>query len=303
MKALFFLLLIICPLSLLGQAEFGKSRSNGMQFDNDVFFKTDRYYTTGLKIYHESPKLIKLFNKKKVTQERLTLNHKIYTPSKFNQEIIDFDRPFVSSLSLAYSTTTSDIEKKIKVKHRLELGLQGKNSGGRTVQNFIHWLLPASDEIKDWKYQLGTDFIANYSLGIEKGIFHSKNVMVNALSTVQVGTPKLTADIGAHIRIGKLFNHFQFLDYSRDDWSLFIYSKPKLMLTAYNTLLQGGPFTHRQAFTLSTINHITYEIETGLYWSIQRWAFEGAFTYQSPEANNLDNHRWGSIKVNYLLKK
>lgn len=297
---LFFFFLV--PFALNAQVEFGSGRSNGMEFDNDVFFKTDKYYTTGLKLYHQSPKLINLFNRDKIKQERLSLNHKIFTPTNFNEDIPDFDRPFVSSLTFAYSSTTSESSKKLRTKHRLELGLQGKNSGGRTVQNFIHWLLPASDKIEDWKYQLNTDIVINYSFYVEKGLINKNWLMLNAFGQIQAGTPSLASDFGAHIRVGKLFDRFQFLDYSRDDWSLFVYTKPFVRLTAYNTFLQGGPFTHGQEFTLDKVNNAFYQVETGLFWSIKRWAFDVSFTYQSSQAMGLTDHRWGSIRFNYLLK-
>ncbi len=294
-------ILFLWPVILFAQVDFGSVKSAGMVWDNDVFFQTDRYYTNGLQVFYKTPKAFNLFNKGKITQDAFFIDHKIFTPAKFNQDNPDFDRPFASSLSISYASTSLDPSKKLRVTHQLQVGLQGRNSGGRTVQNFVHGLLPSSEEIEDWQYQMSTDIIANYSLELEKGFIHDQMFMLNGLAGIEAGAPRLNANIGLHLRFGKLFDRFKFEDFAANDWTIFIYSKPTVSLNAYNTLLQGGLFTHEEPFTLSKINAMTYQIESGLYVAFLDWAIEGSFTYQSPLAQELMLHKWGSIKLSYRL--
>jgi len=154
--------------AIFGQVDFGAAQSIGLNWDNDVHFATDRYYTNGLIVDYRDPKLFKIFYKNHQTQKGLILEHKIYTPAKYNQDIPDFDRPFASSFTLAYYTKDLRAAEQIILTHQLQIGLQGRYSGGKTVQNFFHSLLSNSDEIEDWQFQMSTDLILNYGFELEK---------------------------------------------------------------------------------------------------------------------------------------
>lgn len=300
-KKIFILFLLILSLRTNAQVEFGTARFIKLELENDGTFATDRYYTNGMFFSYHAPRIIGLFHKDKVTQERLTLGQKIFTPSKYDQDVIDFDRPFVSSLTIAYNSEVINPERKLRVRHGIELGIQGEGSGGQAVQNFIHSILPASEEIEDWQYQLGTDVIINYQFNLEKGLINEKHLMISATGSLMAGSPQLAADLGAYFRVGKLFDRFKYEDLAKEGWALFLYAKPVVTLTAYDTLLQGGLLTNDDPFTVERIQHFYYTIRSGVYFTMGRWAIDYGFTYQSRLASELMPHRWAKLDIAYQL--
>lgn len=301
LRRLLYALFFLIPLSISAQIDFGTAHSVNFKIDNDVLFGTDDYYSNGIEVGYQAPKFFSLFNKQKPTQQSFKIRHKIFTPSKFNQDRIDFDRPFVSSLSLAFNSMFVMDEKQLIIAQELEAGIQGRNSGGRTVQNLIHRILPASQEVEDWQYQLETDILINYKTALEKGISSGDFWMINAIGSLEAGTPTLSTDLGLHMRVGKMFNRFEYVDFTHQNSVFFFYTKPMVRLTAYNTYLQGGPFTQDHPYALREINYFNYSIESGVYFSTGRIAVDLGFTYQSPLAESLNRHRWASLNLTYAI--
>ena len=52
---------------------------------------------------------------------------------------------------------------------------------------------------------------------------------------------------------------------------------------------------------LLMINHAYYDIESGLFFAFSKCTIDLSFTYQSPLAEGLMDHTWGSIGISYLI--
>lgn len=300
-RSLFIIFFINLLFIAQGQVKFGHAQSLIFKFDNDVFVSTDKYYSNGLRLTYNAPKFINIFSRGESVQQRFTLNHKIFTPTLFNKETINFDRPFVSLLAVHFQSIQVNSSNKTRITHHLGFGIQGRNSGGKTIQNFIHGLLPASEQIEDWQYQMSTDLIVNYKISFEKELFRNPFFMFNALIIGSIGTPSTTASFGTHVRLGKLFDRFKYTDYGGISWTFFLYTKPMINLNAYDTLLQGGLLSKDDPYVLSKINHLNYEVQSGAFLGIQKWTFDLGYIYQSPLAKPLSPHHWGSLSVGYLI--
>jgi len=283
------------------QVVLGEATTLGLSFDNDFYFMTDYYYTNGISLETHLPKTIKLFSKQDRVQQYFGLEQKIYTPTRYNQDTISFDRPFVSSLTFQYKATHLRTNDQLRITHGIEIGLQGENSGGRTVQNKVHDLLPTSKVINDWEYQLSTDILANYQLEIEKGLWQNQHIMINGITTFMAGTPQLSTSLGVHMRLGKLFDRFKYEDIGTNDWTLFFYAKPMMQIRAYDTLLQGGFFSKNDDYTLAEIHHLNYNLRTGIYASYFNWTVDFSVVYESALAPGLTSHQWASLRFSYAI--
>jgi len=109
------------------------------QVDNDVFFHTDRWYTSGVRIARVVPRGDR--------ELEIGLLQEIYTPeAKFHDPI---DRP--TAARLLATIASHDRRERDWTTRELDLGVTGPAALGRQAQEFIHRFVPAPQE--DWSHQ------------------------------------------------------------------------------------------------------------------------------------------------------
>ena len=159
----FCCVMVLSQLTLWGQSEVTLS------VDNDLYFASDFYYSSGLflqkgkKIAIDSTTSIHQFSQWKIGQL-------IYTPRKRYATTFDqIDYPFSGYLFLRYSR-----EKGIKnhwgFRYSAELGISGDASLAKPVQNLYHELvlgLPALSWTAQMPQQLHIGFYADYYYSIQ----------------------------------------------------------------------------------------------------------------------------------------
>ena len=151
-----------------------------VKWSNDIFHQTDRNFTNGIDLafYHpvfkKSPvRYIMLPHKDAdITWQGLTLSQHFFTPRElFSTEIVSQDRPYASYLLLGHKKISANPNRFVKRTSEIQIGILGKNSGGKALQNGIHFVLPASEPAIGWENQIHTDLALNYSMKYEKGTF------------------------------------------------------------------------------------------------------------------------------------
>jgi hypothetical protein len=109
------------------------------QVDNDVFFHTDRWYTSGVRIARVVPRGDR--------ELEIGLLQEIYTPeAKFHDPI---DRP--TAARLLATIASHDRRDGAWATIELDVGVTGPAALGRQAQEFVHRFVPAPDE--DWSHQ------------------------------------------------------------------------------------------------------------------------------------------------------
>jgi lipid A 3-O-deacylase len=112
--------------------------------DNDVVFQTDRWYTSGVRIYRSAPL------QDPGTRLDIGIGQEIYTGNTNCPECQPVDRPYGARLfsSFAYQVPRPDALTTLEA----DLGVLGPAALGRQTQKLIHHFVTAPHD--DWSHQL-----------------------------------------------------------------------------------------------------------------------------------------------------
>jgi hypothetical protein len=127
------------------------------QVDNDFFFDTDRWYSSGVRIYRSTPlaadaPLAGFLRAPSAATQRLDVGivQEVYTADG-HADPSQPDRPNAARLLL--SAARHDIAPDLLVTLGLDVGVNGPSALGEEVQDFFHRLFPAPHT--DWSKQVG----------------------------------------------------------------------------------------------------------------------------------------------------
>ena len=153
-----------------------------INYDNDFFSATDRYYTQGTYL-----DLIVPFIKKLPTSRLfipltgpsrnyygLRIRQDCFTPRSIRHDSIYFgERPYGGAICISSYLTSVSTEKQQRLTTGFDIGVIGPVAKAAETQKTIHrWL--KNIQPLGWEYQLRQDFILNYNLYFEQGIFVRK---------------------------------------------------------------------------------------------------------------------------------
>ncbi len=259
-----------------------------VNYENDVFFGTDRYYTQGVHfelvdrsfsgsfIRRLFPGLKGGFNRSGIGLESAG-----YSPSSITADsILRGDHPFAGLAYAKLFTISADTVRRRRLAGTLSLGWMGPAAGGYEIQSAIHKAV-GSPEPQGWKYQLKDQPVINYELDAERQIGRTPRwLRLSAWGMIRAGTLSNRAAIGGIANAGLP---------GRARTGLSIYLHPALSFVAYESVLQGGPFTHDNPYRIEAadmkrllgsliagINVRRGTLYLGAYVSWQTPAFKGA---------------------------
>lgn len=277
---------------------------------NDFIFQTDYYYSNGLNLaiytpfFEKSPlNFIMLPNgKSQHVWYALTITQDFFTPrNTFNEGVNYYDRPYASYLLVGHRKVVSNAQKQLKWSSEIQVGMLGKFSGGRSIQNGIHNILPTSKPALGWENQIASDLAINYSAQIEKGYYINKNLLLVPSATARLGIPYTDLSGGFQFRAGRFHDYFSSLGVNRNkDWELYAFADLSGRVVAYNATLQGGLF-NESPHTLNTINPFVSDVSLGFVWSLKGFTFEYGQHLVSPEFKGGRSHKWGYISFKIMF--
>jgi hypothetical protein len=281
-----------------------------LDFSNDVWNTTDRYYTQGLRLSYINPVLVKpvehLFPK--LTSNMVNklaavdLFQDMYTPSKSNTNVYDpNDRPYAAVLAITYRYMQQSVGYKSSVQFNALAGVIGKEALGKEIQNGIHGIIDNLDAM-GWSYQLKTGVLLNGGLSYEYNLLDQSAVRVSALTGVELGTYKTNAQLGATIYIGKRSETYSLpLQPIKEKWlgqQLVLQSIATVV--GHDATLQGAWFqNYTYGIPSDQINRLT--LRSKLEYRVLLGHFQlGVAEYiQSPEFNKALWHKWLTINLAY----
>ena len=277
-------------------------------YDNDVFTKTDTYYTQGYTIEWVSPILGKnpltktlIRFKNGTTRYGLAFDHYGFTPTSIeSDEILYGDRPFASFLAIKTFSMSVDTIKKARISATLSLGMIGSVAFAEAMQRGIHSLINGIKP-RGWQFQIQNDAAVTYELNYEKQLYAYKNVfIVNSNAQLRVGTLYNKATTGLTMMIGKI--HSPFATQSVKPFQFYFYAQPLISVIGYDATLQGGLFT-KSPYTLpfDQLNHTTFQANAGLVLQYKKLHLEYAQSYLSQEFKSAGYHRWGGVRIGVLF--
>lgn len=277
-------------------------------YDNDFFSATDKYYTQGYTIEWVSPVLRKNpLNKALVgfkngtTQYGVAFDHFGFTPTSIeSNEILVGDRPFAAFLALKTFSMSLDTAKKARISSALSLGMIGPVAFAEGMQRGIHKLMNGIDP-RGWQFQIQNDVAITYEINYEKQIFaHPEFFSLNTNAQLRVGTINNKVSTGFTAMVGLV--QPPFAARKPKTFQFYFYAQPLVSLVGYDATLQGGLFG-RSPYSLNAgqVRRATFQANAGLVLQYKKLYLEYTQSYISQEFVGGKNHRWGGLRVGFLM--
>ena len=296
--------MMVAIVSVIGQSVNGqKSNLLEVTWANDFIFGTDYYFTNGIELKYYAPfiaksptKYLLLPHKKdELVWHGITLTQHFFTPRIKSTDISTYDRPFASYLLLGHRKISSNVSKGIKKQSEFQIGLLGKYSGGESIQNGIHEILPASEPVLGWNNQLKPDLALNYLMKFEYGIIRKSMFEIIPLANINLGIPYTNVGAGFKFRVGKLNDYFSDIGVNKTkSWQLYFFSEFEGKYVAYNGTIQGG-LLNNHVYVVNDIINWVVKMKSGFVFSKKNFEFEIGQHIISPEFINGKPHMWGYL--------
>ncbi|HRG37280.1 MAG TPA: lipid A deacylase LpxR family protein [Bacteroidia bacterium] len=307
-----FLCYCFLPFAAVAQVDtvLKPSRLVELNYDNDFFSATDRYYTQGIYLKFASPfikkspvsKLLMRLYRPSVNDYSIQLEQDVFTPRSIRHEGIYYgERPFTALLFIRHECASSDLKRKQRLITQLDLGVLGPYAKGEEEQKGIHKALNNIQPL-GWENQLSTDIIINYNIGFEKGLIEIKFLQWMALGEIKLGTLYDQAGAGTLLRLGWMRNYFEgsrlVSPTETRKWECYVFGKVMGKAVGYNATLQGGLF-NKDIYALSTaeVKRGVATAYTGLVLSYKNVRLEYTNVFISPEIENGLTHGWGNCAI------
>jgi lipid A 3-O-deacylase len=286
-----------------------------LDYANDFFSATDRYYTQGIQLTYihsvikHSPfsrALLKL-NKRALNYYGLHLEQDVFTPKsiRYNEGAIYYgERPFTAVFFLSHSLISINPAKKISLSSQLDLGIMGPWAKGEEEQKGIHKALD-NIEPQGWQNQLSNDYVLNYRTKIEKGVINTTNFELIGSISARVGSLYTDVATGFTLRFGRMSPYFKNLGLEKNkstrtkDFKMYGFVTINSKLVGYNATLQGGLTNSGNVYELpaNKVSRFVIDGTAGIILSYKRVSVQYSKTYISPEFKGGVDHGWGNCAL------
>lgn len=288
-----------------------------LQYDNDFFSATDRYYTQGiqLSIIHPVVKyspfsyaLIRL-NKNASNYYGLNIEQDCFTPKSIRYDTLNYlERPFGAIFFVSHTLNSLNSEKKMALQTQLDLGVIGPCARCEDEQKAIHRALLNIQPL-GWENQLQTNYIINYNAKFEKGLFNKKHREIIGQASVRLGTLYSDASVGVMGRMGFFSPYFsnlgmdKYSKHSKSNFQFYGFLKGNVKAVAYNATLQGGLFNDKSIYTISDnrLTRVVIDGMAGIFLTYKRIGLEYSKFYLSPDFKKGLEHHWGRCVITYCF--
>lgn len=311
-----YILIILFFISQSNYHAYSQSKKNPsnhifeFKWANDFVFETDRYFSNGLELTYYAPFLRKSpinyillpAKKQEIVYYGITITQHFFTPDElFSAFVNEQDRPFASYLLIGQVKVSINRQKGLKMHSGLQVGLLGKYSGGESIQNNIHEILPTSQPALGWLNQIQPDLALNYLIRIEKGLLRNKNFEIIPLASLKAGIPYTETGGAVKIRLGKLNDYFSGNSFKREKpWQIYVFIEMGGKYVFYNATLQGGLFNNNP-YVMSDISHWVAQLNTAIAFSVRGFGIEFGQHFITPEFNSGMPHKWGYLSLKFVF--
>lgn len=280
-----------------------------VEWANDIFLDTDQYFTNGLELrYYNSffrklPSSYILLPDRKgdVNYHSLTLTQHFFTPITASIDVTPNDRPFASYLLLGHRKISLNSEKQIRKQSELQIGILGRYSGGESIQNGIHEILPASEPVLGWDNQLHANPALNYLMKFEHGLFNTKSFELMSVADIRLGIPYTDVGGGLKMRVGHLNNYFSDIGISNEKgWQLYFFAEAGAKYVAYNATLEGGLF-YDNTYVMNDIDRFVSQSQLGVVFTMKNFSVEIGQQFISREFKTGISHKWGYVTFQFAF--
>ncbi len=321
MRPLFPLFLLL--LSLGGRAAprppdtlrpLSPARLLSYTYANDLFFRTDYYFTQGMTLTLVHPLLARLPTRYLLAsgprgstqQHGVMLRYDGFTPLRIQDPFIrGGDRPYAAYGYASFFRVSNQPARHQRLTTALELGFIGPAAGGKELQTRIH-RATGNAEPRGWDYQIRNAPVVGYRVALEKQLAAAPSRLLEVLGHAEasVGTLYTYAGTGLRVRAGRLSPYFANLGGAEPGhyagsqrWQLYGQATLEGRIIGYDATLQGGVFTDNDPYTLAAraVRRAILRSSGGVVVARAGLSFAATATWVSPEFVGGRTHRWGQL--------
>jgi lipid A 3-O-deacylase len=277
-------------------------------FDNDIFDYTDYYYTNGicLELFHPAISAFPIARilpglKNSLNYYGLTVVQNMYTPRKLEELSVRIgDRPFAAYLTVGHQRISLSADRHRRLQSEFVLGVIGPASLGNVAQDLIHSNTPVG-----WVNQVKNDFVVNYGLRFDQGVYSGNGIEIAVFGGGQAGTLYDNLMAGLFLQIGKFNDRYESIFQTTGHQETFKHRiryyfalDVKNKLVIYDATMQGGMFNTESVYTFngSQVNHYVFTGTVSVGLGLGRYSLEAEQVFLTPEFDGGRKHLWFRIK-------
>ena len=296
---------------------------SGFDFANDIFFKTDKYFTHGTRIFTYNDFLkttplrwlnLKTTGAKTDYYQGVFLLSNLYTPRNLEDTgIIIGDRPYASYMLIGLSGISNNPTGRYRLTSEIAGGVMGNTALGKQIQSLGH-LIPPNNPPKGWDKQLSNSFVVNYYVRADYLLAEIPRRLEGFVSAeANVGTLQLNTSLGGFIRLG-LFDPYlrsigpvtrRNVNYKRiSGYQFYIRAGQELKLVGYDGTMEGGLIKQRQNQYVLEPRDVTrqeWNSHAALGWSLRNLFVEARGDFVTHQFRKGTDHRWGTLRVAFAF--
>ena len=285
-------------------------------YANDLWFRTDYYFTQGMSLTLVHPWLARLPGRRLLpagaagsTQHHgLSLHYDGFTPLRIQDAFIRVgDRPYASYLYATFFRVSTLAARRGRLTSALEVGFMGPGAGGKGFQTAIH-RRTGSPIPRGWDFQMRTAPVLGYRLGYEKLLLAApRHAELLGSAAASLGTLYTYAGAGAQLRAGWLNPYFANLGgvsgpagrAGRRRWQLYTELGLEGRLIGYDATLQGGVFRNDNPYELPArdVRRLVLRPSGSVVLAYQGLSLALRAAQVSPEFRAGRRHRWNQLVI------
>jgi hypothetical protein len=285
---------------VLTSAGRAQERQFSFSLNNDIWNKTDRYYSNGFHASFTNPRFIiplMALDSVQLKTAGVNLFQDVYTPAVYNTNVYDpFDRPYAAVLAAEYFLAFQ--KKQQAFKPSMLIGVIGKAALGQEVQNGVHEVIDNLEAL-GWGYQLKNGFLINVGLNYQYALIQLPLQQFSVIGNVNAGTYRNNVELGAQYQIGNrtMLQPKGILSLS-GNWSHSVMAEAKIRAVGYDATLQGAwGQNYTYGIPNDRINRLPFIGAIGYTVRYKNIQFALEQNFQSAEFDGAENHRWLGLTI------
>ena len=288
------------------------TRQLSYTYANDLYFRTDYYFTQGMTLTLVLPALARLPTQRLLARgpvgstqyHGVALRYDGFTPLRIQDDFIRVgDRPYASYIYSSFFRVSRAPQDRQRLTTALEIGFIGPAAGAKEFQTAIH-RVTNSPTPRGWDYQIQSDPVLGYRVAYERQLLAAPGIAeLRGTTEASLSTLYTYGSAGAQLRVGRL---------SPGGWAfgigdggsqqpLYIMGLATLegRLIGYDATLQGGIFNRNNPYTLAAADIRRTVLRRGAGMTIAYRAVQlaGTATWVSPEFAGGRSHAWSQFRL------
>ncbi|MDO7874841.1 lipid A deacylase LpxR family protein [Hymenobacter sp. ASUV-10] len=315
---LFFLLLV----SFLSEARpapadslrrISPDRLLSYTYANDLYFRTDYYFTQGMTLTLVHPALAHLptqrllpgISHNSTQYHGITLRYDGFTPLRIQDDFIRVgDRPYAAYIYASFFRVSSQATQRLTT--ALELGLLGPATGAEEFQTAIH-RRTNNPTPRGWRYQIGNAPVIGYRALYERQVFSVPgHVEMLGQAEASLSTLYTYAGLGLRLRAGFFNSYFANLGVaSRGQrsnlrrWQCYGQATLESRFIGYDATLQGSLWPGNDPYTLAAgaVRRAVLRGSGSLVLAHNGFQLSATATWLTPEFAGARRHAWTQLGI------